>query len=296
MRSELRLLVLVFVVWISISSASILVILSNASAEACAFWRLLISSIMLYTLQAYRNRLVDFNLRRVKWYHVIAGLSLALHFILWMRSLFLIPVYISTLLVTLYPLYGLIGEIAILHYKPPRLQVASLILSIVLLALYLNIENLVLNEGAMLALFGGLAVAIYFEVGRYARSIAREDTVSYASRTYLLSAIFVLIYGLVTGAELFNYPARAYLFFFLLAVIPMIFGHTLINYILARYPASLATMIALGEPFGAGLLAYAILGQSVSPDHLFYGLALVVLVFFTLTRTVHRSGVRDGSS
>jgi drug/metabolite transporter (DMT)-like permease len=70
----------------------------------------------------------------------------------------------------------------------------------------------------------------------------------------------------------------------------MTLGHTVINYILANYPASLVTMIALGEPFGAGLLAYLVLGQSIELAHLFYGSVIVTVVFVTLTATSRRIG------
>jgi drug/metabolite transporter (DMT)-like permease len=283
LKSQLKLLLLGLVVWVSISSASILVLLSGAPAEACAFWRLAISALILNAMWTYRNKRVNLNLSRVKWYHVLAGLSLALHFILWMRSLFIISVYISTLLVTLYPLYSLLGEVLFLQYKPPRLQVLGLIFSTLLLTLYLNIEGLVLNEGALLALLGGVVAAVYFEVGGYARKQVREDVVTYASFTYVLSAIFILTYALISGVELFNYPPKTYFYFTLLALVPMIFGHTVMNYVLARYPASLVTMIALGEPFGAGLLAYLVLGQGIGASHLFYGAVIITTVFTTLT-------------
>jgi len=293
LKISLKLLVLAIIVWVSISSASILVILSKAPAEACAFWRLLISALILHVIGFYRDgniRSIYVVLKRFKWYHLVASLGLASHFILWMKSLFLIPVYISTLLVTLYPLYSLLGEIAILRYKPPPSQVLGLVSSIVLLVLFLRVENLIVNEGAILALLGGVAAAIYFEVGSYARGNVGEDVVTYASHTYLLSSVLVLIYSLISNITLFNYPPSTYMYFILLAVIPMLFGHTVINYVLAHYPASLITMIALGEPFGAGLLAYLVLGQSLEPQHLLYGVALIFTVLITLTKSTRRKG------
>lgn len=290
MRAHLKLLLLGLTAWISISSASILVLLSNAHAEACAFWRLVISAFILSIAWISRNKHVNLDLIRVKWYHFLAGLNLALHFIFWMRSLFMIPVYISTLLVTLYPFYSLLGEVIVLRYKPPRLQLLGLVISTLLLALYLNIENLVLNEGALLALLGGVVAAVYFELGSYARRVIKEDVVTYALLTYTISGVSVLLYALVSGVELFNYSPSTYIYFALLALVPMTLGHTVINYILANYPASLVTMIALGEPFGAGLLAYVILGQSIELAHLFYGSVIVTVVFVTLTATSRRIG------
>lgn len=283
-RLDLRYLAFAFIIWISISSASILVLLSGAPAEACAFWRLAISSLILLTISMLKHQRA---LKSIRTHHVISGLMLALHFILWMRSLFLVEVYVSTLLVTTYPLYSLIVDIVIYRFNFSRVQVFFVVFAAVLVAAYLNVHELVFNIGAAYALIAGVACAVYFSIGSYARSRLGEDTINYAFNTYLSATLFTGIYSLIEGVELFSYNARTFAFFVLLALIPMIMGHTLMNYLLDRYPASLVTSISYGEPFGAGLLAFLFLGQTLSPSHVAFGVAIVLLIA-VISTTFHR--------
>lgn len=272
LKVDLRYLIFAFIIWISISSASVLVILSGAPAEACAFWRLAISTLILLMLALLRCQTV---LRGLRAHHVISGLMLALHFILWMRSLFLVEVYVSTLLVTTYPLYSLVVDVVLYRVNISRVQVFFVIFAAILVTAYLNVYELVFNVGAIYALIAGITCAAYFCIGRYARSKLGEDTIHYAFNTYLSATFITGAYSLITGVELVSYDTRTYVFFTLLALVPMIMGHTLMNYLLSKYPTSLVTSISYGEPFGAGLLAFLFLGQTLSPTHLIFGVAIV---------------------
>jgi drug/metabolite transporter (DMT)-like permease len=52
-----------------------------------------------------------------------------------------------------------------------------------------------------------------------------------------------------------------YLIFAALAIIPMILGHTLLNYALGYVSAPVVATTVLGEPIGSALLAWLILGE-----------------------------------
>jgi len=52
----------------------------------------------------------------------------------------------------------------------------------------------------------------------------------------------------------------------LVALIPMLGGHTLINYVIGRLSLLATTVPILGEPVGATLLALLILGEPVSQE------------------------------
>lgn len=281
----LFLVLLLLVIWLAISSASVLVILSNASPEACAFWRLSLSIPIISILGniVYKQRP---SITRLGLHNVIAGVALSLHFILWMNSLFLIPIFISTLLVTMYPLYSLILEVVLFKRGIKIYQVLGIIASTALLALYLEVNELVLNLGAVKALIAGFLAGVYFVVGHYARRYLKESIVDYSIRTYLAASITTLFYALVFNKEIIYFDVVPYLYFIAMAIVPMILGHTLMNYLLERYPSSLITMVSYGEPFGAGLLGYMILGQKLSITHLIYGLIIVTCVFLTITTSM----------
>ncbi|AFL66460.1 DMT family transporter [Desulfurococcus amylolyticus] len=256
------------VVWVAISSASILVVLSNEPGEVCAFWRLFLSSLILLPLWIQAKK-------HVKIHHVASGIALSLHFILWMRSLFLIPVYTSTLLVVVYPLYSLVIDILVYKYRPSLIQLLGLAGGVTSLTLFLGVNRLALSQGAVLSLLAGLSVTLYFELGRYARGVVKESLVEYAFPTYMSATVFTALYNIVSGSRILPSSHLSYLYFILMALIPMMLGHTLMNYLLKHYPVYLVTSVSLGEPFGAGLLAYMVLGQGISLYNLATGLLTI---------------------
>lgn len=274
-----KLVLLSLVIWLAISSASVLVKLSGATPEACAFWRLLLSLPLIHVIGSITG---STSLGRYRLVHLVSGLALALHFVLWMHSLFLVSVYTSTLLVTLYPIYSLVIEAVVFHKRPRVVQVVGVLVSTVLLAMYLGFTGLELNLGVVEALLGGVFAAVYFTSGYYARSKLGESTTAYALKSYSTAAVFIGLVGVVGGANLYDYPLSTYVYFILLATIPMILGHTLMNYLLSRYTASLVTLVSFGEPYGAGLLAYLLLGEVIGVNQLILGSLILFTVFSTI--------------
>ncbi len=283
LRGKLTLLGLTIIIWLSISSASVLVRLSGASAETCAFWRLLFSLIILFTLLKIKN-----NHGYTSGYtihHFIAGFALAMHFLVWMHSLFLIPIYTSTLLVTLYPIYSLIIEVVVFSRKPRVIQVAGLILASILLGVYLGVSDIGFNLGVFEALLGGVFAAIYFVAGYHVRSRLKEPTTIYAIKVYSTATLITGVVSVASGVEIIPKSISTIVYLVLLAVIPMILGHTLMNYLLGKYPASIVSSISFGEPYGAGLLAYILLGESVSIQQLILGSIILLVVFTTIVKS-----------
>ena len=269
------LLLYIFIIWISISSASIFVLLSSAPGSVCAFWRLLISSLILLPIY-FRNKQ-----RIILTYSVLAGLFLSLHFILWMESLYMIPVVISTVLVVSYPFYNLIIDYFVFKEKVSSIQVAGLIIGFIsLLAFYHpSIAGNLNRIGLIYAGLAGFFISIYFSIGRYLRHYIGINTLSYVVPTYLSAAFFALIYNLIRNIDLLNYPIKSYIAFILLAIIPMMGGHTLMNYLLGKLKTSTITSIALAEPVGAGLLAYLLFGQVISINQAFLAVIIMMCVF-----------------
>lgn len=261
------------IVWLSISSASILVRLSNAPGSICAFWRLFFTVLIILPFWFKRGCKLDS-------FSTISGLFLGLHFIFWMESLFLIPVLVSTVLVVTYPFYNLIFDRLLFHEKIFLRQIICLITGFVCVLMYFNpFFNKDLNPiGLILALLGGFFASVYFTIGRFARKIMGVDLIIYAFSSYTSGLIVALIYNLVYRVDLFNYTLSTYLYLVLMAIIPMLGGHTLMNYLLKYVKTSSVTAIALGEPVGAGLLAYFILSETVD----LYKIILSSIIIFTL--------------
>ena len=123
--------------------------------------------------------------------------------------------------------------------------------------------------GDLLALAGGLAAAIYFYLGGILRD--RIPWAIYGALVYSFGAIFMGIALLIQQGlpGFFYYPPITWLWFVLLALVPQIIGHTLLNYLLAQVQPVFITLAILGEPVGATIWAFFLLAEKPQ------GLALV---------------------
>jgi drug/metabolite transporter (DMT)-like permease len=113
--------------------------------------------------------------------------------------------------------------------------------------------------GVFLALLGSFAAAFYFGIGRFVRK--DTDLLSYTIIAYSTASVALFFYALIVKENLFFYSLETYYYFILLALLPMISGHTLINYLLKYVKTSVATSITLGEPIGSSIMAYFLLNQ-----------------------------------
>jgi len=171
------------IAWMSISSASVLVLLSNANAYAAAFWRLLFSFLMLLPLGLLNHGSSPLRFSPASF---TAGVLLGLHFLLWMQSLFMISVSLSTTIVVTYPAVIAVLERVFLKEELSAQQLAGIILGTagvaVLVRPSLQNESFV---GIALAGAASLLAAGYFMLGRISRR-GGEDLFSYVLPAYLM--------------------------------------------------------------------------------------------------------------
>ncbi len=257
---------LFLLVLLSISSASILVLLSEAPSYVCAFWRLFLSTMMILSyVFIFEKKTLVFD-KKVLFLSLLSGLALGLHFLLWMESLFHIPVAISTTIVVSYPLFSLFIDKFFYKERITFIQIIGFIggFAGIIAFLHPNLYSDYNVYGVLLALGGALAATVYFSIGRYIRSKIHTRLIMYVLPTYGFASLTTLIYTIFIGGDLLNYSLKSYICFVLLALIPMIGGHTTMNFLLKYMKTSVVTAIALGEPIGASLLAYLFLGQIVT--------------------------------
>jgi drug/metabolite transporter (DMT)-like permease len=141
--------------------------------------------------------------------------------------------------------------------------------------------------GDFLALLGAVMATGYLLVGRRVRQ--RMDLTAYITLVYGMAAVLLILLALVRGEVFFDYPPRTYLLFILLALVPQLIGHTILNWALKFFSATLVAVFILGEPIGATTLAYFLLGEPVSKSLLLGG-ALVLLGIYLSVREERRLG------
>jgi drug/metabolite transporter (DMT)-like permease len=89
-----------------------------------------------------------------------------------------------------------------------------------------------------------------------------------------MGAVTAIPLTMLAGINMVSLTPKAWMFIVLVTLIPMLGGHTLINYVIGRLSLLATTVPVLGEPVGATLLALLLLGEPVSQE---------VAIFMALT-------------
>jgi drug/metabolite transporter (DMT)-like permease len=136
--------------------------------------------------------------------------------------------------------------------------------------------------GNSLALLGALMVTGYWLIGRRVR--ASLSLAPYVAIVYSAAAVVLLMMVGAAHQSLVGYDPVIYMWLVLLALVPQLIGHSSFNWALARLPAVFVAVATLGEPMGATVLAYILLGETPTVIRMF-GAALVLAgIAVTLAR------------
>ncbi len=241
--------------------ASIFTKLATAPPLMIAFYRLAFTVALLapLALNAAGRRELRGIKRRDLGMAALAGAFLALHFSVWITSLNYTSVASSTVLVTMQPLFVITGGVLFLHEKISPLGLAGAAIALTG-SMLVGLSDFQLGaaalKGDILAFSGAFFVAVYMLIGRKLRS--GLSLFPYVFVVFGSAAAILLVFNLATGARFYPYPPSDWLWFFALAAIPTICGHTVFNWALRYLKAAIVSVSILGEPVGATILAYFI--------------------------------------
>lgn len=250
----------------AISFASILIKLCTAPALIIAFYRLSLAAVFYWGLARIKNRPVWQSLDgKQKKLTVLSGLFLAAHFAFWITSLEYTSVASSVVLVQSAPVFVVIGSMIFLKERPTFLMLIGIAVAlagaIVISAADFRAEHSSLI-GNILAMSGALAIAGYLLIGRKLRP--RIDTMIYVSVVYTSAAIVTFFLAVLSGNSFFHYNVQTFVFLAAIAFVPQVIGHTSFNWALKYFSAATVSIVALGEPIGASILALIILGERLT--------------------------------
>ena len=248
----------------AISSASVLIREADAPPLVIAAYRMAIASVILLPFAAGRLRK---SLRNLKlsdmWPIVIAGMALALHFWLWITSLGYTSIASSVVLVTSHPVLVALLSFILWRERLSRLSILGIVLAFAgLVVINLGTFDAVSSalQGNLMALGAAAAMAVYLLAARHARGCI--DVLSYISMVYTLAALLLIGAVFISGDKFTGYSVKTYWMLALLGLVPQLIGHSSLNLALRRLPATVVSVSILGEPVGATLLGWAILGEA----------------------------------
>ncbi|MFF2093216.1 DMT family transporter [Paenibacillus sp. NPDC058174] len=261
---------------IGISFSSIFVRWSEADVAVIAMYRLYLTNLLLLPfVWKYRSSMFRLSARQWGWL-AASGAMLALHFLLWMASLRLTTVASSTVILTLEPVFVMIGSYFLFRTKANRMMLLgmgiALIGSVVIGSGDFGLSPQALL-GDLLSLLGAAAVAVHMLIGKELRK--EVNAFAYNFWVFLFAATSLALYNLVQGNAFGGYSGKEWGIFLLLAIVPTLFGHYLFNWLLQYMKAAAVSMSVLGEPVIASLLAWMLLKEPLTGYQLGAGLFIL---------------------
>jgi len=262
---------------LSVSWAAILVRLADAPALAIAAWRLVLAGAAALAFALLRRR-AELRALDGRAYSLLAGagLALALHFATWISSLRLTSVASSVALVTTQPVWVALLSRALLRERiAPRVAggIALAVLGGVAMAGGDVATGPRALAGDALALAGAIAAALYFVAGRRVR--ARLSAGAYVGVVYPVAALGLLALAIGAGTQLTGFGARTWTALALLALVPQLLGHSLLNWSLRWLSGTFVAVTIVAEPVMSIVLAIPVLGERPSSTQVVGGLLLL---------------------
>ncbi|MFP4227871.1 MAG: DMT family transporter [Salinivenus sp.] len=265
---------------LSFAAAPILVRLAgDVPGLAIAVWRTVLAAAVLVPPAVS----VRSEIGRLRWRElglvVAAEVFLGLHFIAWIESLYHTTVASASVFVTSSPVILAALGYLVLGERLSRPTVGGILGAVFGAALigWADAGTVDLGRGALwgnsLALLGAVLVSLYLLIGRVVRQ--KVSWLAYLAPLYATAAVTALGFAAVRGVPLFGYSWAFYGLCAGLALGPQLLGHGSFNYALQYIPAAIVGMLALLEPVGASLLAYALFGE-VPPTASIVGMVTVL--------------------
>lgn len=281
----------------AVSTASIFIRFAQADAPSLviAALRLTFATLLLAPLALSRHRTELQTLTRKEiTLTVFSGLFLAAHFATWITSLEYTTVASSAVFVSTGPLWVALLSPFLLNERLSRASLFGLALALIggtvvglsdACVLHNGIQCPELGQvlqgqvmwGNFLALAGAWAVTGYLILGRKLR--AKMSLVTYIFLVYGIAALGLIVVMFAASQSPLGYPLQAYVWIFLLALIPQIIGHSTFNWALGYLPAAFVAVTTLGEPVGSAVLAFFILQETPSAIMVFGGMLILFGIY-----------------
>jgi drug/metabolite transporter (DMT)-like permease len=284
---------------LAISTASIFIRFAQYSLSSIvvAAYRMVFASFFLFpfsiipTVHALRGKSIkEINLL------FVSGIFLAMHFAAWIISLEYTTIIASVVLVTTTPIWVALLSPIITKENPSRIFWVGLSIAMIGIVIISVGQQMGINQinhagsskrmvGNSLALLGALCAAFYVIIGRILRSELSNNV--YTFSVYMIAAIVLVLVVILIPGQSMMISVTDIKWLLLLALIPQLIGHTLINRFLGTMPAHQVSLFLLGEPVGAVVLALIFLKETPGIWEMIG--ALIILIGISIAISAHRT-------
>jgi drug/metabolite transporter (DMT)-like permease len=271
---------------IAVSFSSIFIKWSTAPVSVQGMYRLLFTVLFMLPFMWKHRAAVKKISKREYLLLFLSGLFLALHFLFWMGSLKLTTVASSTILLSLQPVFVMLGAYIAFRERTSKAAVLGMTVAISGAALIgwgdfgISYQNI---QGDLLSILGTIVVAVHMLIGQ--KLIKTLPATVYSFSVFLTAVLIFAVYNLTLNIPMTGYSDKDWLIFLLLAVVPTVFGHVLFNWLLKYVTAATISMAILGEPVGASLLAFLLLDELLTISQWVGGVIVITGLYFFLKNT-----------
>ncbi len=275
------------VMWGTSGTLTVLAIDAGATANQVALFGTLASAVILVSLLlvldrgAFRIRFKDLPALTV--FAVITGTLFSLA---WYNAIDMTSVSTALILLYSYPSMVTVASVFLLGEKLTTSKLVALPLTFVgcmLVAEAYDLEQIRVNiVGVGLGLFTALAATVYYV---WAKKLLQV----YSSSTLALYMTLLMIPGLLIAVSPFTIidnplSGEAWLYIFLIGLLPGTFGFVVAMFALRHIEASKASMIAGVEPVSGVIMAVIFIAETVDALQTL-GVVLVIAAVFILRFT-----------
>ncbi|AZN43824.1 DMT family transporter [Paenibacillus albus] len=262
---------------LAISFAPILVRYSHAPVSVQGMYRMLFTFVLMLPFGSKQLGAVK-HISKKDWILlVLAGIFLALHFLLWMASLTYTSIASSTILLALEPVFVLVGAYFLFRDKANKLAIIGMIVALIG-AMGIGSGDIALSSrafyGDMLSFLGALAVSVNMLLAK--QIMKRVSSYLYSCIVFGITTICFFIYNVTMGISMTDYAQREWIVFLLLAIVPTVFGHLIFNWLLKYVKPTTISMSVLAEPVGASLLGMMLFSEMITGFQLISGAFIII--------------------
>lgn len=265
---------------LALSMTAMFVRWADAPATITGFFRLLISSIILFPIFFWRNKKNKRVTRQNLVFPILGGLFTAFDLAFWNSSVLFTTASNATLLGNTAPIWVALVTIFIFRHKLPKGFWLGLTLALGGAALVLGNDFIIhprLGTGDLLALASGLFYAGYLLSTQRGRESL--DPLSYITIMVISASFFSLIINIVLGYQFSGYSQQTWLIFLILALVSQILGYMSVSFALGHLPASVVAPTMIGQPILTTILAIPLLGEIPQSIQLVGGLITLTGIY-----------------
>ncbi len=271
-----------------IGFSAIFVKLAGVSGPASAFYRVLISSIVVVPWWFIRRS--SLPARRDLFLTLAGGIFFALDLALWNTSLLLTSAATATLLANNAPLWVGLGAVFLFRERLPFYYWLGLAISLGGMTVLVGggaWRQFQWNTGDLLAIVASGFYAAYILTTQQAR--IRLDTLTFMTISAVSSVLVLLGLSLLLGTPLTGYTSRTWAALIGLGLISQLGGWLAINYALGHLRAAPVAVSLLAQAVVTALLAIPLLGEGLSVHQIVGGVLVLSGIYFVNRRSKART-------